>query len=477
MAKTKAPTGEEKLPLYIEDLPEAVILTDTSNVITAVNAVARKILGYDRESPVGLLLDKVLPATPKGLAKLVAGQVKHLSFEAKALTRGGRKVSLDFVAFPLSRDGQVVAVGYLGRDTRVHTLIETEIRKARNYFRAIVENFPYGVCVTDLDRRIVIANEAAKDITGYRADELIGEEVGLFYGSEGGKTDIDLAALRQGELITKELQFRKKDGGELPVRVKYRLMEDIDEPGKEVIFETYSDLTDRRRLDQLRNEFVFVAAHELRNPVTAIRLLTDIIFEDKRLTMDPILRHYLQSIQEANHRLLQLVDDLLEVSRSESGKLKIQVGPLNIMDHVNATLSEIKPSAVNKDVSLVYEPRGPLPQVLADPAKLREIISNLLTNAVKYNVAGGSVTLTHEVLNGQLITHVTDTGIGISQSDIGQLFQKFWRSDDVAVRAQAGTGLGLFIVKELVTRMGGDIVVKSELGKGTTFSFSLPIKE
>ena len=477
MANPKMPSVADNLPIYIEDMPEAAVLTDLQHSIVAVNAATRRILGYGPEGLVGWPLEKVFPTPPRGLVRLISGQDRSLAFQSKALTRTGKRVSMDFVAFPVLRQGQIVALAYLGRDTRVHSLIESEIRKARNYFRSIVEHFPYGICVTDLDRFVVLANEAVTDITGYPVSELIGKRVDAFYESEGRKSDIDLGALSEGKMITKELQFKRKDGSEVPVRVKYRLMEGLDERGQEVIFETYSDLTDRRRLDQLRNEFVYIAAHELRNPVTAIRLLTEIIFDDKRLSVDPILRQYLQNIQEANNRLSQLVDDLLEVSRTESGKIRIQVSPQTITEHVAATLSELKLSAVNKNVTLNYEPLPRLPKVMADPAKLREIISNLVSNAIKYNVTGGSVNVSHEVFHDFLITRVEDTGIGISEADTAKLFQKFWRSEEVAVRAQAGTGLGLFIVKELVSRMGGEIDVKSESGKGSTFSFSLPIKK
>lgn len=357
---------------------------------------------------------------------------------------------------------------------RVKKLVQLEIRKARDYFRAVIDHSPVGICVTDLSRKAVIVNDAAIALTGYSHDDLIGSAVMDFYPKGEQISDIDIKALRVGERKTREMEFIRKDGEEVPVLVTYSLVEDLEDFG-DVIVESYNDQTVRKRLDRLKNEFVFVAAHELRNPVTAIRLLLDIIFDDKRFKVDPILRGYLQKMQEANDRLIQLVDDLLEVSRSESGRLKIKVEQKDVKDLMDTILEELRPSAVSKEIELKYEPPKDLPLVLADGPKLKEIISNLVSNAIKYNVSGGSVTIEHEILDDRLMTRVVDTGIGISDEDLARLFQKFWRSEDVAVRAQSGTGLGLFIVKELVERMGGAISASSEHEKGSTFSFSLPL--
>lgn len=353
-------------------------------------------------------------------------------------------------------------------------LVQKEIRKARDYFRAVVDHSPVGICVTDLDRNAVIVNDAAMTLTGYSHDELIGSSVMSFYPKGEVISDIDIEALRAGERKMRELEFIRKDGSAVPVLVTYSLVEGVGDSG-EVIVESYNDQTVRKRLDRLKNEFVFIAAHELRNPVVAIRLLLDIIFDDKRLRIDPLLRGYLQKMQEADDRLIQLVDDLLEVSRSESGRLKIKVEQQDIKGLMEVILEELRPSAVSKGVEMKYDPPKGLPFVLADESKFKEVVSNLVSNAIKYNVTGGSVTIEHEVIGDRIMTRVTDSGIGISDEDLDRMFRKFWRSEDVAVRAQSGTGLGLFIVKELVERMGGSVSVSSEHGQGSTFSFSLPI--
>lgn len=456
-----------------DDLPEAVIVTDAHHVIVSANAKAAAVLGYSGDELVGWPLERVFPKTPRGLSGLLAGIGESLSFEVRAQCRDGKRLPLGFVAAPLLRRGQVVGIAYVGRDVRVQNLLATEVRRSRDLFRSVIEHAPYGICVTDVERRVVMANRLAADIVGRSVDDLIGSSVADYYPSDYRLESLDLSALKRNRPLTFQGRFRRGDGSEVPVQANYAMFRSAAAHDS-LIVESYSDLTDRFRVDQLKNEFVFVAAHELRNPVTAIRLLLDIICEDRRLNVDPVMRGYLDKLQEANRRLLQLVDDLLEVSRTEAGRLKIQVAPQNLVAAVETIVAEQRPSALTKSIILHYRPERGLPPVIADESKLKEIIANLISNAIKYNIDGGQVEITHELKGQEVITHVRDTGIGISAEDQARLFKKFWRSEDMAVRAQGGTGLGLFIVKELVERMGGRVGVVSGRGQGSTFSFSLP---
>ena len=454
-----------------DDVPEALIITDTGHTILAANKALLGLLGYAEKEVVGWPLEKIFPRVPPNLDRIISGEAGVAEFEVKAKMRNGKLAKMDYFATPIVRRGKVSAVLYLGRDIRVKSLVEAEIKKARNYFKSIVENSPFGICVTDAGSRIMMFNRTAEEITGFTAAEMVGRPIAELFSK--GEADAAVPA-QAGRSAPRQAKFRRKSGGEIPVLITTNL---VPEPGGRgsLVVESFSDQSDRKRVDQLKNEFVFVAAHELRNPVTAIRLLLDIIFEDKRLAIDPVLRGHLAKIQEANERLLHLVDDLLEVSRTEAGRLQIQVAPQNIVTHVTNLLSEQRPNAVSKGIIFNYEPAPNTPYVAADSLKLKEILTNLLANAVKYNIAGGTVTVSHEVRGDKLLTKVADTGIGISEADRQKLFHKFWRSEDLAVRAQSGTGLGLFIVKELVDRMGGEVWAESKPGAGSTFCFTLPL--
>ena len=230
-----------------------------------------------------------------------------------------------------------------------------------------------------------------------------------------------------------------------------------------------------KRLQELKNEFVFIAAHELRTPVTAIKGYISMIFEDTKANLTDSVRQSLETVSRANDRLVQLVNDILEIARSEAGRLKIEVFAVDIRESTEAILEEVAPLAAEKKLTLVYQPPADLPLVLADTARLKEIIMNFVSNAIKYNRESGLVTITHEIADDKIVTHVADTGYGLSSEDQRHVFEKFFRSEAEIFKKIQGTGLGLFITKELVEKMGGQVWVKSEKNKGSTFSFSFPL--
>ncbi|KPJ85083.1 hypothetical protein AMJ57_04420 [Parcubacteria bacterium SG8_24] len=461
----------------LDDMPEAVFVVDQAQRIVMANRRLLDLLGYGEADLSDKPLKTLLPDPPRATRTVCKEGACIHEFATFVVNRKGEQIMMDFRAAPIEQHGKVVGVLYAGRDIRVRKLIEAEVRKARDYFRSIVEYSPSGICITDMGRNIILANKALSDMTGYSKDELVGRNVvDTFYPDDDVESrTLDIERLKRGERISRHIEVVDKEGKRVPAFVSYRHLSGLGQDGNGAIVESYSDETASQQLDLLKDEFVFVAAHELRNPATAIKLLLDIIFEDKRLTLDPILRNYLLKVQQAEERLMHLVDDLLEVSRSEVGRLKIKVGPEDLVGHVNEIINELRPSALDRDVRIVYNAPPRLPQVEADGVKLKEILANLVSNAIKYNIAGGSVTIDHEVTGDQVFTRVTDTGIGMTPEDQEMIGEKFWRSEDLAVRAQAGTGLGMFIVKELVHRMGGRFEVKSEHGKGSTFSFSLPV--
>lgn len=227
-----------------------------------------------------------------------------------------------------------------------------------------------------------------------------------------------------------------------------------------------------KRLEELRNEFVFIASHELRAPVTVIGGYLSLLEDLGQGAVTPSAEKYLENIRSANGRLAQLVSDILNIARSEAGKLQVAVAPCELEAEIRSIIGEQGLAAEKKKMSVIYEPAA-AGMVLADSGRLKEVIANLLTNAIKYTPEGGKVTVRHEAIDGEVVTHVEDTGYGIPAEEQKQVFEKFFRSGEREIRSAPGTGLGLFITKQLVLRMGGRIWFRSEIGKGSTFSFSL----
>ena len=228
-----------------------------------------------------------------------------------------------------------------------------------------------------------------------------------------------------------------------------------------------------KRLQELKNEFVFIAAHELRTPLTGIKGFLSLLKDETGNTLTERSKEYIARSLGASDRLARLVNEILEIARSEAGRIKIEVSPQDLTESVKTILAEVKTLADQKKIGLSYSEFPGLPEVLADPSKLKEVITNFVSNAIKYNNEGGWVKVSHEVNGKEVITHFEDNGFGISEKEQKQLFQKFFRADIGRIKSIEGTGLGLFITKELIEKMEGRVWFKSQEGKGTTFSFAL----
>lgn len=226
---------------------------------------------------------------------------------------------------------------------------------------------------------------------------------------------------------------------------------------------------------RLRDEFVFIAAHELRAPVTVIRGYISMILGGDAGPVSPELKKFLSPVEQSGYGLNQLVEDLLQVARSEAGRLEIKVGPVDAVEQAKNVLQELKILSDKKKIKLVHNIQPNLPKVMADSGKLQEVIKNLVNNSIKYTLGEGTITVGYEIKESMLIIHVKDTGIGMSKEDQKKLFQKFYRVKATETEKVQGTGLGLWIVKQILERMKGKIWLISEKGKGSTFSFSLPI--
>lgn len=232
-----------------------------------------------------------------------------------------------------------------------------------------------------------------------------------------------------------------------------------------------------KQLEELKDEFVFVAAHELRTPVAAMKGYLQLILEGTTGTITDGTRAFIEKVIGANQRLIQLVNDLLEVARSQAGRLTIKVAPVDLAAPIRSSLDELKSLADAQSIVIAYEPPADLPQALADADRIREVMVNLLGNAIKYMGGAGHIMVSHEVSDGWVTTHVADTGLGMSAEAQAKLFTKFYRVQTERTKDIQGTGLGLFIVKEIVEKMGGTIWVTSEEGKGSVFSFRLPVAQ
>lgn len=230
-------------------------------------------------------------------------------------------------------------------------------------------------------------------------------------------------------------------------------------------------------LDQLKNEFVSVASHELRTPMTAIKSFLWMALHNQKDNLNSDLQRYLDRAYVSAERLINLVNDMLNISRIEGGRIALKLQEVDIVAFANEVREELIPKATEKGVDLRLEVEQ-MPEVLCDPDKIHEVFINLVGNSLKFTPKGGKVWLSFEKGPEMVIVAVSDTGRGLAKDEIPKLFSKFGRLDNsfVSVAESGGTGLGLYISKSLIELHKGQIFAESEgMGKGAKFSFSLPI--
>ncbi|HSI21007.1 MAG TPA: ATP-binding protein [Verrucomicrobiae bacterium] len=228
--------------------------------------------------------------------------------------------------------------------------------------------------------------------------------------------------------------------------------------------------------DQMKSEFVSIASHELLTPISAIEGYLSMILDENIGQVDDKARDYLTKVYTSARRLSLLIKDLLSVSRIESGKMKIDPQQLDMNKMVNDTIDQLRFMAADKNLTISYNPPSECPPVWADPDRTMQVLVNLVSNSIKYTKQGGlTITLSIDKKAGYMTTAISDTGIGMSKANMQHLFTQFYRVDTPETTGIVGTGLGLYITKSIIEKMGGAITVKSEVGKGSTFSFILPL--
>ena len=233
------------------------------------------------------------------------------------------------------------------------------------------------------------------------------------------------------------------------------------------------------RLDELKSQFVAVAAHELRSPLTTIKVYVGLLLASSRYTFTQEQRDRLSLVLDSVDRLVAIIEDLLDVTRIEVGRIELELQPTDFVSLVENVVNELKPRFKAKNQNLIMQIAPNLPTVLCDQKRAVQIMVNLLSNANKYTCDGGAVLLsiTPSTEAGFIEVSIADTGVGIAEEDQRQLFRRFFRAKSSVLTKATGTGLGLHITRGLVELHGGRIWFESELGEGSTFFVTLPVAE
>jgi two-component system phosphate regulon sensor histidine kinase PhoR len=416
---------------------------------------------------VSLLLLILGGATSLLFSRSFSARVARLKAFARRVADG------DF--HPLTPEPQGDELSELGRalDETAARLDQTvrSLTEERNRSSAVLRSMVEGVAVITRDLRIVFCNEAFCWALGVQERACENRPL-LEVVRQSDVLAVVQQALARGQNVSAEVQtgtVRPRNFSVTAAPIHGR--ESGDDGGAVLVMH---DITELRRLERVRRDFVANVSHELKTPLTAIQGFAETLLGGA-LEDTENRRRFLEIIRTQATRLSRLTDDLLRLSQIEAGKLGLDFRALPVVELIGPCVETARWKATEKNLHVQVECPSPLPPVRGDRKRLQEVLQNLLDNAVQYTPAGGRVTVRATTANGEVAVAVEDTGIGIPQAEQQRIFERFYRVDVARSREVGGTGLGLSIAKHLVEAHGGRITVESEVGRGSTFTVFLPV--
>jgi len=357
---------------------------------------------------------------------------------------------------------------------------ENSLRSEKQQMETLLQSLTEGVFAVNQDGKIILFTKAASEITGLSRESIVDKEVDTVLRFYDGRRQVLLSEYQKqdeqtkGFLRDKGMAMNVKRGRViLSLRVAPIIFDGV---GKQGFIVTMHDVTKERSLEDMKVDFVAMAAHELRTPITSIIGYLSLLQEEIGPSLGAEYQQFIARAMTSSKRLTALMENLLSITRIEKGKLALREGKINWSDFIKERLKDFQDVAKEKGLKLEYlPPKKPIPMVIADPLRISEVFNNLISNAITYTKKGKvSIWCEYDKDKNVINTSIKDTGQGIPKESLPNLFEKFYRVVGTLEEGSKGTGLGLYISKEIVTLHGGEIWVESEIDKGTTFSFSLP---
>ena len=377
----------------------------------------------------------------------------------------------------------------LEAEVRERERAETALRESEQRFRNILNNVPMGICYTDLLGNVKQSNPRFRDMVGYGEEELLSLTAADFTHPDDRALDLQLSSqLIRGEvpMYRRHKRYVTANGTVLQVQTTVTLLRDAFGAPRRLVG-VIEDVTEHMKLEEAerareaaeasnraKSEFLSRMSHELRTPLNAMLGFAQLLELDPRNPLNAVQRPWVVQIQQAGWHLLEMINDVLDLSRIESGNLRLSAETLPLDALIESTRAMVQGEADRRGITITHDRRSHPPSALGDATRVKQILTNLLTNAVKYNADGGSVEIaTRQVTEQAVEISVTDSGLGMTETQLQQLFEPFNRLGREKSSLQ-GTGIGLVISQRLAELMGGSLTARSVAGVGSTFTLTLP---
>jgi PAS domain S-box-containing protein len=480
-AEEKLRKSEERYRDLFENASDLIQSIAQDGHFVYVNKAWRKALGYsEKEVAEFTVWDIIHPDhlshCQEVFQRVMTGETNYI--ETVFIAKNGKAIHVEGNANNYQREGKTMATRGIFRDVTERKEAEEKLRESEERYRDLFENANDLIQSCGRDLHFVYVNKAWRDALGYRQREIdnlkLWDIIHPDYVSKCKKT---FQTVMSGKTVNNaETLFVTKKGKLIHVEGNVNAV--VNEGQVVATRAIFRDITERkeaeekmRKIDQMKSEFLSNVSHELRTPLQSITGFTKLLMNGQ--VPDPaVQQEFLQIIDRETSYLSNLIDSLLDMSRLESGRFQINKSLTSIQTTLADSIKSFQSLAREKDITLTKEIPVELPEIEADSGRIRQVFFNLLSNAIKYSDPGGNIIVKAEKRKNELLFEVTDQGIGMSQKALQHLFERFYRAEDKLARG--GTGLGLYITKQIIEAHGGRIWVESKLNEGSTFSFNLP---
>lgn len=476
--------SEGKLAGIISSLTDAMISIDAEHNVVWANEPAKELFGQDTTAQ---KCNRFYPAhcNEEGtcLGDLTFADGKPHTCEAEMTTKDGRNL--------IFRCASSVASRY--SDGRPKTIVETcrditDSKRAEETFQMIVESAPNAMIMADETGKILLVNAQVEKFFGYTREEVLGKPVEMLVpdrfheGHPQHRADFMADPSPRAMGVGRDLSGRRKDGSEFPIEIG---LNPIEMAEGMTVLASIIDITERRLMEEklaevsrVKSEFTSIVSHELRTPLTAIKEGIEIVLDGSAGPVNDEQKDFLDVSKRNVARLARLINDVLDFQKLDAGKMQytMEMGDINLLvSDIEKTMSLSMRSLEDVEINLSANLEEGLPEINFDRDRITQVLTNLVNNAIKFTDKG-DITLVSKKEGNFLKVSVEDTGMGIKAEDMDKLFENFSQIASANNRKTGSSGLGLAIAKKIIQHHGGEITVESEYGRGSKFSFTLPVE-